>query len=157
MNRIINNPDLVVEDMLRGYLRVHADVIAPTENPRVVRHVRAPNQGKVGVVTGGGSGHEPAFLGYVGDNLVDAVAIGEIFSSPTAKSFFDAFKAANGGKGVACLYGNYAGDNMNVKMAMKLAEKEGIQVKTVVANDDVPSAPKTELGKRRGVAGEIVM
>jgi dihydroxyacetone kinase len=157
MNRIINNPDLVVEDMLRGYLRVHADVIAPTDNPRVVRHVRAPNQGKVGVVTGGGSGHEPAFLGYVGDNLVDAVAIGEIFSSPTAKSFFDAFKAANGGKGVACLYGNYAGDNMNVKMAMKMAEKEGIQVKTVVANDDVPSAPKTEPQKRRGVAGEIVM
>jgi dihydroxyacetone kinase-like protein len=139
--------------MLRGYLRVHADVIAPTDNPRVVRHVRAPSQGKVGVVTGGGSGHEPAFLGYVGDGLVDAVAIGELFSSPTAKSFFDAFKAANGGKGVACLYGNYAGDNMNVKMA----EKEGIEVKTVVANDDVPSAPKSEPGKRRGVAGEIVM
>jgi len=157
MNRIFNNPDLVVEDMLRGYLRVHSDLVAATENPRVVKHARAPIAGKVGVVTGGGSGHEPAFLGYVGDNLVDAVAVGEIFSSPTAKSFLDAFKAAHGGKGVACLYGNYAGDNMNVKMAIKQAEKEGIRVRTVVANDDVPSAPRAEREKRRGVAGEILM
>ncbi|HTN53219.1 MAG TPA: dihydroxyacetone kinase subunit DhaK [Anaeromyxobacter sp.] len=157
MNRIFNDPDLVVEDMLRGYFRVHADLVAPTENPRVVKRATAPIAGKVGVVTGGGSGHEPAFLGYVGENLVDAVAVGEIFSSPTAKSFHDAFKAANGGKGVACLYGNYAGDNMNVKLAIKMAEKDGIQVRTVVANDDVPSAPRTEPQKRRGVAGEILM
>ncbi len=157
MNRIFNDADLVVEDMLRGYYRVHADLVAPVENPRVVKRVNAPIAGKVGVVTGGGSGHEPAFLGYVGENLVDAVAVGEIFSSPTAKSFHDAFKAANGGKGVACLYGNYAGDNMNVKMAIKMAEKEGIPVRPVVANDDVPSAPRTEREKRRGVAGEILM
>jgi dihydroxyacetone kinase len=157
MNRIFNNPDLVVEDMLGGYFRVHADLVSPAENPRVVKRVDAPIAGKVGVVTGGGSGHEPAFLGYVGENLVDAVAVGEIFSSPTAKSFHDAIKAANGGKGVACLYGNYAGDNMNVKMAIKSAEKDGIRVRTVVANDDVPSAPKTEREKRRGVAGEILM
>jgi len=157
MNRVINNPDEVVNDMLKGYLRVHADLVTTTNNPRVLRHVRAPNPAKVGLVTGGGSGHEPAFLGYVGDNLLDAVAIGEIFSSPTARAFHDAFKAANGGRGVACLYGNYAGDNMNVKMAIKMAEKEGISVRTVVANDDVPSAPKTEREKRRGVAGEIVM
>ncbi len=157
MNRIFNNPDMVVEDMLRGYFRVHSDLVAPVENARVVRRVGAPFPGKVGVITGGGSGHEPAFLGYVGENLVDAVAVGEIFSSPTAKSFFDAIKAADAGKGVACLYGNYAGDNMNVKMAIKMAEKEGIRVRTVVANDDVPSAPKTEREKRRGVAGEILM
>ncbi|BDG01415.1 dihydroxyacetone kinase subunit DhaK [Anaeromyxobacter oryzae] len=157
MNRIFNDPDLVVEDMLRGWLQVHSDLVAAAENRRVVRHVRAPIAGKVGVVTGGGSGHEPAFLGYVGDGLVDAVAVGEIFSSPTAKSFFDAFKAADAGKGVACLYGNYAGDNMNVKMAMKMAEKEGIRVRTVVANDDVPSAPRSDREKRRGVAGEILM
>jgi dihydroxyacetone kinase len=157
MNRIFNNPDLVVEDMLRGYLKVHADQVAGAENPRVVKRADAPVAGKVGVVTGGGSGHEPAFLGYVGENMVDAVAVGEIFSSPTAKSFYDAIKAANGGKGVACLYGNYAGDNMNVKMAIKMAEKDGIKVRTVVANDDVPSAPKTEREKRRGVAGEILM
>jgi dihydroxyacetone kinase-like protein len=143
--------------MLRGYVRVHADLVSPVENPRVIKRVTAPVAGKVGVVTGGGSGHEPAFLGYVGENLLDAVAVGEIFSSPTAKSFLDAIRAANGGQGVACLYGNYAGDNMNVKMAVKSAEKEGIKVRTVVANDDVPSAPKTEREKRRGVAGEILM
>ena len=157
MNRIINNADLVVEDMLKGWLAAHADTVVATDNSRVVKRARAPEAGKVGVVTGGGSGHEPAFLGYVGDGMVDAVAIGEIFSSPTAKSFLDAMRAANGGAGVACLYGNYAGDNMNVKMAMSMAEREGITVKTVVANDDVPSAPKGDEAKRRGVAGEILM
>jgi triose/dihydroxyacetone kinase / FAD-AMP lyase (cyclizing) len=158
MNRVINNPDLVVEDMLKGWLQAHADTVcAAPANPRVVQRVLAPEHGKVGVVTGGGSGHEPAFIGYVGDGMVDAVAVGEIFSSPTAKSFHDAMRAANGGAGVACLYGNYAGDNMNVKMAMQMAEREGITVKTVVANDDVASAPKGDEGKRRGVAGEIFM
>lgn len=158
MNRVINNPDLVVEDMLKGWLAAHADAVrAAPANPRVVQRVQAPEAGKVGVVTGGGSGHEPAFIGYVGNGLVDAVAVGEIFSSPTAKSFADAMRAANGGAGVACLYGNYAGDNMNVRMAMQMAEREGITVKTVVANDDVASAPKGDESKRRGVAGEVFM
>jgi len=157
MNRIINDADLVVEDAVRGYLKAHRELVAPTDNPRVIRHHLAPQRGKVGVVTGGGSGHEPAFLGYVGDGMIDAVAIGEIFTSPTAKSFHDAFRAADGGRGVACLYGNYAGDNMNVKLAIKLASGHGLTVKTVVANDDVPSAPKSEQGKRRGVAGEVLM
>ena len=157
MNRVINNPDRVVEDMLVGLLAAHPELAAGGDNPRVIKRACAPVAGKVGIVTGGGSGHEPAFLGYVGENLVDAVAVGEIFSSPTAKSFFDAMKAADGGQGVACLYGNYAGDNMNVKMAIKMAERAGIRVKTVVANDDVPSAPKGDEAKRRGVAGEILM
>lgn len=157
MNRVINNPDLVVEDMLRGWLAAHRDQVEVTANPRVVRALGAGAAGQVGVVTGGGSGHEPAFLGYVGEGLVDAVAIGEIFSSPTAKSFADAMRAADGGAGVACLYGNYAGDNMNVKMAIEMVRAEGIEVRTVVANDDVPSAPKGDEARRRGVAGEILM
>jgi dihydroxyacetone kinase-like protein len=157
MQRIINHPDLVVEDMLKGFLKNHKDIVAETENPRVIKYVDAPAAGKVGIVTGGGSGHKPAFIGYIGKNMVDAVAVGEIFSSPTAKAFFEAFKEADGGKGIACLYGNYAGDNMNVKMAKQMAEMEGIEVKTVVANDDVASAPKEESQKRRGVAGEILM
>lgn len=157
MNRIFNDPDRMVEDMLKGYLLAHAQQVASTDNPRVVRQINAPHVGKVGIVTGGGSGHEPAFLGYVGEHLLDAVAVGEIFSSPTAKSFFDAMRAADGGAGVACLYGNYAGDNMNVKMAMKLADRAGIRVKTVVANDDVASAPPGDEARRRGVAGEILM
>ncbi len=157
MNRIINDPDQVVEDALKGYLRAHPDLLAATANPRVLKHPATPRAGRVGIVTGGGSGHEPAFLGYVGDAMLDAVAIGEIFSSPTAKSFHDAFVAADGGAGVACLYGNYAGDNMNVKMAVRQAAAHGLTVKTVVANDDVASASAADIAKRRGVAGEILM
>ena len=157
MNRVINDPNQVVEDMLRGLLLAHPDLLEATGNPRVLRRSGGTLPGRVGIVTGGGSGHEPAFVGYLGQGLVSAVAIGEIFSSPSAKSFFDAMMAADGGAGVACLYGNYAGDNMNVKMALKLAQKAGLEVQTVVANDDVPSAPRSEAAKRRGVAGEIVM
>jgi dihydroxyacetone kinase-like protein len=157
MQRFINDPDFVVDDTVRGFVKAHADLVKLGGNPKVVAATNAPTSDKVGVITGGGSGHEPAFLGYVGRNMLDAVAVGEIFSSPTAKAFHDAIKAANGGRGVVCLYGNYAGDNMNVKMAVKLAAKDGIEVLTVVANDDVSSAPPGEREKRRGVAGEIFM
>lgn len=157
MQRIINNADHVVEDMLEGFIAAHEDVVSRTQNPRVLKYNQAPVLGKVGIVTGGGSGHKPAFIGYLGKNMVDAVAVGEIFSSPTAKAFLDAIREADSGHGVACLYGNYSGDNMNVKMARMLAEEEGIVVRTVVANDDVASAPKSEREKRRGVAGEILM
>lgn len=157
MQRFINNPDLVVEDTVKGFVKAHSDIVRLAENPRVVVAKDAPHAGRVGVVTGGGSGHEPAFIGYTGKNMLDAVAVGELFSSPTAKSFHDAIREANGGKGVIVLYGNYAGDNMNVKMAIKLAAKDGIEVATVVANDDVCSAPISEREKRRGVAGEIFM
>ena len=157
MNRVINDPDQVVEDALKGYLAAHPDLLATTENPRVLRRAGPLPAGRVGVVTGGGSGHEPAFLGYVGPGLLDAVAVGEVFASPTAKSFHGAFRAADGGRGVACLYGNYAGDNMNVKMAVRLSAKDGTEVRTVVANDDVASAGPGERDRRRGVAGEIFM
>lgn len=156
MQRFINNPSLVVDEMVKGFLKAHSRLVSPTDNPRVVKSNFSP-KGRVGIVTGGGSGHKPAFIGYVGKNMVDAVAVGEIFSSPTAKAFYDAMRAADGGKGVACLYGNYAGDNMNVKMAREMAEEDGIKVMTVVANDDVPSAAKEQKAKRRGVAGEIFM
>jgi dihydroxyacetone kinase-like protein len=158
MQRFVNDPDDIVDETVAGFVRAHSDKVhlAP-DNPRVVLSNWAGEKGRVGVVTGGGSGHEPAFIGYTGRNMVDAVAVGELFSSPTAKSFHDAIKAADGGAGVAVLYGNYAGDNMNVKMAAKLAKKDNIPVATVVANDDVCSAPADELHKRRGVAGEIFM
>lgn len=157
MQRFINKPDEVVEDMLKGFVRAHKDLVVATDDSRVIKYKEAPVKNKVGVVTGGGSGHKPAFVGYLGKNMVDAVAVGEIFSSPTAMAFFNAFKEADSGRGVACLYGNYAGDNMNVKMAIEMAEADGIEVKTVVANDDVPSAPKDKLEERRGVAGEVLM
>ena len=147
---------MIVDEMLQGFLKTHSDLVEATENPRVIKAKNIP-EGKVGVITGGGSGHKPAFIGYCGKNLCDAVAVGEICSSPTAAAFLDAAKAVDQGKGVACLYGNYSGDNMNVKMAVKMAKKQGLTVRTVVANDDVASAPKDQREKRRGVAGEILM
>lgn len=156
MQRILNNPDDIVDEMLEGFFKAHPDLVERTENPRVVK-AKNMTPDKVGVVTGGGSGHKPAFIGYVGENMCDAAAVGEICSSPTAAAFLDAFKCADQGRGVACLYGNYSGDNMNVKMAVKMAKKQGLVVKTVVANDDVASAPKDQREKRRGVAGEILM
>jgi dihydroxyacetone kinase-like protein len=157
MQKIINDPNAVVDEMLEGYKKAFPDLVVPTGNPRVLKYRAAPVEGKVGIVTGGGSGHKPAFVGYIGRNMVDAVAVGEIFTSPPAQVFNDAFKAANAGKGVACLYGNYAGDVMNVKMAIEMASEDGITVKTVLANDDVPSAPRDHRAKRRGVAGEVLM
>lgn len=156
MQRILNDPDQIVDDMLKGFLRAHSDIVESTENPRVVRSVHS-QQDKVGVITGGGSGHKPAFIGYVGKNMCDAAAVGEICTSPTAAAFLAAAKCVDQGKGVACLYGNYSGDNMNVKMAVKMAREMGIDIRTVVANDDVASAPKEQKEKRRGVAGEIFM
>lgn len=156
MQRILNDPDNIVDEMLEGFLKAHGDIVEKTGNKRVVK-AKKIKADKVGVATGGGSGHKPAFIGYVGENMCDTAAVGEICSSPTAAAFLDSFREADQGKGVACLYGNYSGDNMNVKMAVKMAKREGITVKTVVANDDVASAPKDQPEKRRGVAGEIFM
>lgn len=157
MQKIINDPSLVVDQMLEGFVKANSDLVSTTENERVLKYKNAPVKGKVGVVTGGGSGHKPAFVGYIGRNMVDAVAVGELFSSPPAQMFYDAIRAADAGAGVAILYGNYAGDNMNVAMAIEQAEDDGILVGKVVANDDVPSAPSSDRSRRRGVAGEILM
>lgn len=157
MQKIINDPSLVVDQMLEGFVKANSDLVSATENERVLKYKNAPVKGKVGVVTGGGSGHKPAFVGYIGRNMVDAVAVGELFSSPPAQMFYDAIREADAGAGVAILYGNYAGDNMNVAMAVEQAEDDGIVVGKVVANDDVPSAPSSDRSRRRGVAGEILM
>lgn len=157
MKKFINDPTLVVDEMVEGYVLANRNHVKALTEARVIARLDAPVKGKVGIVTGGGSGHKPAFIGYIGRGMVDAVAVGEIFTSPPANAFYHAFKIANGGKGVACLFGNYAGDVMNVDMAREMAEAEGIEVKTVIANDDVPSSPKGKEQNRRGVAGEILM
>ena len=156
MKKFVNDPNRVVDEMVEGFVMANRNVRALQE-ARVVARQDSPVKGKVGIVTGGGSGHKPAFIGYVGKGMCDAVAVGEIFTSPPANAFYHAFKAADGGKGVACLYGNYAGDVMNVDMAAEMAEDDDIAVKQVIANDDVPSAPKGKEADRRGVAGEIFM
>ncbi|MGG5369609.1 dihydroxyacetone kinase domain [Enterococcus sp. AZ196] len=155
MQIFVNDPDFIVEDMLKGYAAAHPEVVLSTLNDRVV--TLKEKKEKVGVITGGGSGHEPAFLGYVGQGMLDAVAIGEVFASPPAQAFLDAMIEADSGRGVACLFGNYAGDTMNVKMAIQMAEDEDIEVKYVVATDDIASSPKETREKRHGIAGGYFM
>lgn len=159
MQRLINHPDDVVEEMLAGFLRVHGErVQISAANSRVVfRTYSADEPAHVGLVSGGGSGHEPAFLGYLGDGLLDAVAIGEVFSSPGPNAFLEAIRGADRGNGVACMFGNYAGDSMNVQIAISRAVEEGRRVAIVKARDDIASAPKSAAEKRHGIASGILM
>lgn len=157
MQRFVNQPDMIVDDMLKGFEKAHKAIIhISNANDHVVVNNHLV-KGKVGIVSGGGSGHEPCFLGYVGKNMLDAVAVGEVFSSPPATAFYQAFLEADSGAGVACLFGNYAGDNMNVKMAVQMAMVNQVQVKYVAANDDIASAPMDEKEKRHGIAGSLFM
>lgn len=157
MQRFVNDPDRIVDDMLQGYAKAHKDQIHICENNDHVIVKNKMKQGKVGIVSGGGSGHEPCFIGYVGEHMLDAAAAGEVFSSPPATAFLEAFKEADTGAGVACLFGNYAGDNMNVKMAIQMAKMQGIQVEYVCATDDLASSPKETKEKRHGIAGSLFM
>ena len=117
----------------------------------------SPRSGKVGIVTGGGSGHLPLFLGYVGNGMLDGVAVGDVFASPSADQILQATREVDGGAGVLYLYGNYGGDVMNFDLAGELAEVEGITVQTVVGADDVASAPAGSEELRRGIAGIVLL
>ena len=156
MKKILNEPFAYVDEMLDGLCVTHPDYYRRlgTEG-RVIARVDGPIQGKVGIASGGGSGHLPVFTGYVGKGLLDACAIGDVFSSPSVDQMADAIRAANGGAGVLRLYGNYGGDNMNFDMAGEFVELEGIETTTVRVADDVASASLTERAKRRGVAGLV--
>lgn len=154
MKKIINNPDNFVNEMLEGILAAHpGELKAANADLRSIVRADAPVQGKVGLVTGGGSGHLPVFLGYVGKGMLDGCAVGNVFASPSAQQMFDATKAVDGGKGVLYVYGNYGGDVMNFDMAAEMAEFEDIKTDSVLVADDVASAPKGSEKKRRGVAG----
>ena len=157
MQRIINDPNLVVEDMLKGFAKCYQNLVVPIEeNPRVLKYIKAPIQGKVGVVTGGGSGHKPAFVGYVGKNMWTRWRSGKCFPRRPLRFFMTRSRSPTGAR-VVCLYGNYAGDNMNVKMAKQLAAMDGIEVKTVVANDDVAlrRSQSAEATRRRGRGPDV--
>jgi len=156
MKKFINDPFDVVDEMLEGFLDVHSGYVRKLESARTVVRVDAPIKGKVGVVTGGGSGHKPAFIGFIGKGMLDAVAVGEIFTSPPPISVFEAAKAVNGGKGVVFLLGNYSGDVMNFGLAAEMCRDEGIPVEQVIATDDVGSGPKEKASNRRGVVGEFL-
>ena len=157
MKKFINDPFDVVDEMLEGFLAVHSRYVRKLETTRTVVRADAPVHGKVGVVTGGGSGHKPAFIGFVGRGMLDAVAVGEIFTSPPPNAVFAAASAVNDGKGVIFLLGNYAGDVMNFQLAAEMAKAEGIPVEQAIATDDVGSGPKERAANRRGVVGEFLI
>jgi dihydroxyacetone kinase DhaK subunit len=155
MKKLINDPFAVVDEMIDGFVAAHPDLVKRADggNGRAVVRVDAPIAGKVGTIIGGGSGHEPAFMGYVGVGSVDGCPVGNVFASPSPDPILAATRAVNGGAGVLYSYGNYSGDVMNFDMAAELAAAEGIEVRTVLVTDDVASAPKGREDERRGIAG----
>ena len=155
MKKIINKPSDFVDETIDGLIKSHPDVYAlAKDNSRVIiRASKASN--KVGLVTGGGSGHLPVFTGYVGKGFLDSCAIGSVFASPSVDQIASAIRNANNGNGVLCILGNYGGDVMNFEMACEIVKDEGIQTKTVIVADDIASAKPEEKEKRRGIAGMI--
>jgi len=157
MKKILNDPNEYVAEMLDGLLKAHDDLLsfAAGDHHCIVR-ADSPVEGKVALATGGGSGHLPVFLGYVGKGLLDGCAVGDVFQSPSADQMFEVTKHIHGGKGIVYIYGNYGGDVMNFDMAAEMADmEEDIEVRTVLVRDDVASAPPEEADRRRGVAGMV--
>lgn len=153
--KLINDPFEAVDEALEGFVAAHSDKVAMIERRVVARRTAARD--KVGLVIGGGSGHEPAFVGYVGTGIADAAVCGNIFASPPPDVILAGIRAANHGRGVLMAYGNYAGDVMNFGLAAQLAIAEGIEVSEIRVSDDVASAPKSDSPKRRGIAGDIIV
>ena len=155
MKKIINNPANFVEESIDGLIKSHPEVYAISkDNNRVITRAKKATN-KVGIVTGGGSGHLPVFTGYVGKGFLDACAIGSVFASPSVEQMVSAIKNADNGNGVLCIIGNYGGDVMNFEMACEMVEAEGIKTKKVIVADDIASASEEEKSKRRGIAGMI--
>ena len=156
MKKILNSPQAYVDEMLDGLVAAHPEALRRLgDEGRVIARAGGAVKGKVGIVTGGGSGHLPVFLGYVGEGLLDACAVGNVFAGPRAVDCQAAARAADGGAGVLQLYGNYGGDRMNFDMAQEFLELEGLPVASVRVADDVASAGRAERAKRRGVAGMV--
>jgi phosphoenolpyruvate---glycerone phosphotransferase subunit DhaK len=155
MKKILNNPEDFVSEMLDGLFKAHPDQLTYAEDIHAVVRADAPVEGKVGLATGGGSGHLPVFLGYVGKGMLDGCAVGDVFQSPSSEQMLAVTRRINGGKGVVYIYGNYGGDVMNFDMAAEMADMEDIPTRTVLVKDDVASAPPEEAHRRRGVAGMV--
>ena len=154
MKKILNSPSAYVDETLAGLCAAYPSIYK-LSGARVLGRASGPVPGKVGIVTGGGSGHLPVFLGYVGDGLLDACAVGNVFAGPRVADCVSAFQAADGGAGVLALYGNYGGDRMNFEMAIEDLASDTFKCNSVRVADDVASAPAAERDKRRGVAGMV--
>ena len=155
MKKLINDPNLVVDDMLQGMVAAHPEYLKKLDNANVLIRNDSPIKGKVALVSGGGSGHEPAHGGYVGKGMLNAAVAGSVFTSPTPDQIFEAIKAVDGGKGTLLVIKNYTGDIMNFEMAKELADMEDIKVETVVVDDDVAVENSTYTAGRRGIAGTV--
>lgn len=155
MKKIINKPADFVPEMLDGLLKAHPDQLAYQDDIHSIVRADSPVEGKVALATGGGSGHLPVFLGYVGKGMLDGCAVGDVFASPSADQMLSVTQRINGGKGVVYIYGNYGGDIMNFDMAAEMADMDDIPVRSVLVKDDVASAPPEEADRRRGVAGMV--
>ena len=155
MKKIINKPSDFVEESIEGLVKSHPEIysFAPDNKRVIARAEKASN--KVGIISGGGSGHLPVFTGYVGKGLLDSCAVGSVFASPSVDQIASAIRNANNGNGVLCIIGNYGGDVMNFEMACEIVTSEGIKTKTVIVADDIASASNEEKSKRRGIAGMI--
>ncbi|MBR0172467.1 MAG: dihydroxyacetone kinase subunit DhaK [Lachnospiraceae bacterium] len=154
MKKIINDPNRVVTEMLTGLAKANPDVIYAGEGIEVISR-RVKKEGKVGIVSGGGSGHEPAHAGYVGKGMLDAAVAGNVFASPSPDRVIEGIKAADSGAGVLMVIKNYSGDIMNFEMAAEMAEMENIKTKYVVVKDDVAVQDSTYSTGRRGIAGTV--
>lgn len=155
MKKLINDPETVVEEMLEGMVAAFPGYVRKLEGFNVIVRADAPVKGKVGLVSGGGSGHEPSHAGFVGKGMLDAGVAGAVFTSPTPDQIFEAVKAVDGGAGVLLIIKNYTGDVMNFEMAGEMAEMEGIKVDKVVVDDDVAVENSTYTTGRRGIAGTV--
>ncbi len=156
MKKIINTPEKYVEEAMEGIVAAYGDKVEFLNGDfRVIVSKNCRQVGKVGIVTAGGFGHLPVFLGYVGEGMVDACAVGNVFASPAYTKMEAAIRAVDGGAGVLCIYGNYGGDKMNFEQAIEDCEMDDITCKSVVVCDDIVSSPKNEWRKRRGVAGIV--
>ena len=155
MKKMINNPEGIVDEMLKGIVMAHPEYIKRVKGFNVLVRENSPVKGKVALVSGGGSGHEPSHGGYVGKGMLDGAVAGEVFTSPTPDQVFEAIKAVDGGNGVLLVIKNYSGDVMNFEMATEMADMEGIKVDKVIVNDDVAVENSTYTTGRRGVAGTV--
>ena len=154
--KLINDADNLINHLIEGMVGAHPHLLKiEGDTGRAIVACNGPREGKVGIVVGGGSGHEPAFAGYVGRGLADAAPLGNIFASPSPSQIMDAGFAADGGAGILFLYGNYTGDVMNFGMAEEGLADQGIEARSLVVTDDVASAPIDKAHERRGIAGDF--
>ena len=156
MKKIINKPEDYTREFMDGIVKAHSDKYALLNDDfRMLIRKDNPKKDKVGIVTAGGSGHLPLFLGYVGEKMLDGCAVGNVFASPAASKMEDLIRECDFGKGVLCLYGNYGGDNMNFNMATEMTDFDDIETVKIAVKDDIASAPYEKRDTRRAVAGIV--